>query len=40
MTQQQQLILEAVDLLIATNNKFIEYYDTLGPIAFNPRRPP
>jgi hypothetical protein len=36
MTQQQQLILEAVDLLVATNNKFIEYYDTLVPIAFNP----
>jgi len=36
MTREQKLILEAVDLLIVANNKFIEYYDTLGSISFNP----
>jgi hypothetical protein len=36
MTREQQLIHDAVDVLIQANNKFIQYYEIIGPSSFKP----
>jgi hypothetical protein len=37
MRTEQRIILEAADLLIVANNKFIEYYDIAARTPFKPQ---